>query len=169
MKSWIRGLLLLGIVGLALPVRAENSFGLGAQIYQTTDSLPKPFEENGLAPVISYRLDLAEPLKLQVEGVYYADEGYAGSRKESFAPQAFLLFGGDLYAGLGLGMLISDGEWSDAPFYALRAGYTIRMFPALHLDLYANYEFANWDGINELDEDLDSDTIGLGAALRFLL
>ena len=102
------------------------------------------------------------------DGVLYPD-GYAGSAKDVLSPQAFLLLGQGLYAGLGVGTLYADGDFSDTPFFIARAGLDIALFPALHLDINANYEFSDWDGINELDDNVDTDTVTLGAALRFLL
>lgn len=168
MKSNMMRWVMVALCGLAVQVQAESSLGLGARYFQTVDSLDKPFEESGLAPLISFKMDMASLLHLQVDGVLYPD-GYAGSDKDVLSPQAFLLLGSGLYAGLGVGTLYADGEFSDSPFFIARAGLDIALFPALHLDVNANYEFSEWDGINELDENVDTDTVTLGAALRFLL
>ena len=168
MKSWMLRATLVALCGVALSARAESSLGLGARYFQTVDSLDKPFEEDGLAPLISLKLELASLLHLQVDGVLYPD-GYAGSVKDVLSPQAFVLLGQGLYAGLGVGTLYTDGEFSNNPFFIARAGLDIPLFPALHLDLNANYEFSDWDGINDLDDNVDTDTVTLGAALRFLL
>lgn len=168
MKSFLNVLLAMAVVVCVSSARAESSLGLGAHYFRTVDSLDKPFDEDGLAPVISYRADLIPLLMLQLDGVLYPD-GYAGSEKDVFSPQAFLLVGSGIYAGVGVGTLYADGDFSDSPFFALRAGVTLALFPALHLDINANYEFSNWDGINKLDKNVDSDTVTLGAALRFLL
>lgn len=156
------------LCGLSLNAPAGNSLGLGAKYFQTIDSLDQPFEEKGLAPVLSLRSELTSLLSLQVEAVLYPDE-YAGSPKDVLSPQAFLLVGQGLYAGLGVGTLYADGEFADSPFFVARAGLDLALFPALHLDINANYEFSEWDGINELDDEVDTDTVTLGAALRFLL
>lgn len=168
MKSWMIRMLLVVGCSLAVSARAESSLGLGAHYFQTVDSLDKPFEEDGLAPVVSLKMEMASLLHLQLDGVLYPD-GYAGSEKDVLSPQAFLLLGSGLYAGLGVGTLYADGEFSDSPFFIVRAGVDIALFPALHLDINANYEFSDWDGINDLDENVDTDTVTLGAALRFLL
>ena len=162
--KWVVLLLLVG--GSA--ARGESTLGLGALYFQTVDNLDKPFQEDGLAPTVSLRTDVLPLLMLQVDGVLYPDR-YAGADKDVFSPQAFLLLGRGLYAGLGVGALISGGDVADQPFFAARAGATFRLFPALHLDVNANYEFTDWEGINELDERVDTDTVTLGAALRFLL
>ncbi len=168
MNSCVMRWVLVALCGLAVSARAESSLGLGARYFQTVDSLDKPFEESGLAPLISLKMELAPLLHVQVDGVLYPD-GYAGSAKDVLSPQAFLLLGQGLYAGLGVGTLYADGDFSDTPFFIARAGLDIALFPALHLDINANYEFSDWDGINELDDNVDTDTVTLGAALRFLL
>ena len=155
------------VVLCAVGARAETSLNLGARYFQTIDSLQKPFEEKGLAPTLGLRFGLAPLLSLQVDGVFYP-ENYAGSLKDVISPQAFVLVGSGIYAGVGVGTLISDGEFSDSPFFIVRAGLDIAIFPALRLDINANYEFAEWEGINELDENVDTDTVTLGAAVRFL-
>jgi len=51
---------------------------------------------------------------------------YLGSDEMLYQPQAFLLVGGFIYGGAGVGFGYIDGEWFDDPFYALRAGVDIR-------------------------------------------
>ncbi len=169
MKTWWLRFFMAAVCGMAISAQAESSIGLGAQYYQAMDSLEKPFSEDGFAPVISFRTDLGSMFGLQVDGVYYSDEGYAGSLKETFSPQAFLLLGRGLYAGAGIGTLISDGEFADNPLFVGRVGVNLEWFPGVHLDLNASYEWADWDGINVLNERVDSDTVTVGATLRFLL
>lgn len=168
MKSLLLRLLLVAACSLAVGARAETTLGLGAHYFQTIDSLDKPFEESGLAPLVSLRTDLGALLHLQFDGVLYP-EGYAGAVDDVISPQAFLLVGGGLYAGLGVGILYADDEFADDPFFIARAGVDIALFPGLHLDICANYEFAEWEGINDLDDNVDTDTVTLGAALRIVL
>lgn len=49
------------------------------------------------------------------------------------------------------------------PFYAARVGLDFVLLPRIHLDVNLNYRAGTFD---ELDE-ASSDTITLGAALRF--
>jgi hypothetical protein len=90
--------MLVALCSWAVSAQADSSLGLGARYFQTVDSLDKPFEESGLAPLISLKMELASLLHVQVDGVLYPD-GYAGSDKDVFSPQAFLLLGSGLYAG----------------------------------------------------------------------
>lgn len=139
--------------------------GGGAHYWRTVDSLDEPFDEDGLSPVVSLQVRPADLLALQLDLEFFPD-GYAGSREDVIAPQAFAILGSGLYGGLGAGWLYSDGDLSDDPFFIIRAGIDLELLPDIHLDVNANYHFAEWEGINEFDERVDSDTITLGAAVR---
>lgn len=52
------------------------------------------------------------------------------------------------------------------PFFGLRAGFDIHLLPYIFLDINANYRFEDWDDISDVDEDISTDTITLGAAVR---
>ena len=165
-KNWV-----IGCVALALTAGAWVAEGIeigaGARYFKTIDELDGPFEESGLAPLLTIRGELASLLHLQADLVLYPD-GYAGSNKDVFAPEGFLLLGKGVYAGLGVGTLVADGDVGD-PFFIARAGVNLELLPSLSLDINANYEFAEWDQVNTIDKDADSDTITLGAALRLAL
>ncbi len=151
--------------GMAVGSAQALQIGGGAQYFKTIDDIGGDFEDNGLAPVVSIKGYLAEYLALQGD-VELRDSGYAGALKDVTIPKVFLLLGKGLYGGLGAGWLYSDGDISDSPFFILRAGLQTELVSGLFLDINANYEFAEWDGINEIDENVDSDTVTLGAALR---
>ncbi len=82
-----------------------------------------------------------------------------------WSPEAFVLVGGTIYAGAGVGIYYSDGVFNNSPFFMLRAGLDISILPFLSLDINANYRFNDWGSLDS--SDLDTDTIRLGAALRF--
>lgn len=164
MKRWIMGVTMVGLLAaLAVPAQATG-VGAGARYFKTIDELDGPFEEDGLAPLLTIKQDLAALLSVQLDVVLYPD-GYAGSSKDVLAPEAFLVLGQGLYAALGAGSLYSDGDFGD-PFFVARVGVDLELLPGLHLDVNGNYEFAEWEQINEIDDEADSDTITLGAALR---
>ena len=64
-------------------------------------------------------------------------------------------------------MYFTDGTFSDTPFFMLRAGIDFPILPFLFLDINANYRFNDWDTFST--HDLDTDTIRLGAAVRFAM
>jgi hypothetical protein len=100
-------------------------------------------------------------LELDLE---YFPDGFAGSTEDAFSPQAYLLIGRGLYGGAGVGVTYSDGETSDL-FYAAKIGFDIAIIPHVSLDINANYRFNDWSLIDEVD----TDTVTLGALVRFRL
>ncbi|OGV60943.1 MAG: hypothetical protein A2498_07370 [Lentisphaerae bacterium RIFOXYC12_FULL_60_16] len=169
---WLAVAILAGLMVFEGTMQAgEHFIGGGAHYFKTIDAIDNDdgeFDENGLAWVVSYQYQFGAIFKIQAD-LELLPEDYAGSPEKVWAPQAFLLLGRGLYAGLGVGTLYSDGEWADKPFYAIRAGLDLELLPRLHLDINANYYFNDWDSVNTLDEDVDSDTITIGAAARFQL
>lgn len=93
-------------------------------------------------------------------------EGFMGSRKTVYAPQAYLIVGRSLSGAVGIGWYYSDGDWADQPFYALRAGMEFTLLPKIYLDLSANYRFTKWGALKDSEVDIDTDTIMLGVAVR---
>ncbi len=85
------------------------------------------------------------------------------------APQAYLLLGRAIYAGIGIGTTYIDGEFADEPFYALRGGFCLELLPRLYADLYATYRFNDGVDVKDAVDDIDTDTLFLGAMARFSL
>ncbi|HSO67327.1 MAG TPA: hypothetical protein VLP30_05670, partial [Desulfatirhabdiaceae bacterium] len=79
--------------------------------------------------------------------------------------EAYLIIGSSLYAGLGIGIWYADDKFMEEPFYALRAGVDLEILPSVYLDINGNYRFNNWN-YEEIKEDIDGDTITLGAIVR---
>lgn len=155
------------VAALAIPARADSSLGFGLRGFRTVDSLEKPFKDTGMGGYVNWRSQWNDWFAGMVELDIYED-GFAGSRDEVLAPQAFLVVGDSLYAAVGGGILFSDGNLADAPFLALRAGVQGALTTWFMFDVSLSYEYAQWDGVNEIDERFDSDTVVLGAGLRML-
>ncbi|MBT3294063.1 MAG: hypothetical protein HN919_05590 [Verrucomicrobia bacterium] len=144
----------------------KHRFGVGAHYWVTADDIEfDNIDEDGFAWLVSYQLRPVMLLKFEV-ALEMLPDNFGGATEQVFAPQAYAIVGGWIYAGLGIGALYSDGEFSDEPFYALRAGFDFPILPHIHVDINANYRFIEWDSIGSLDEDLDTDTITVGAAVR---
>ncbi|MGB5983966.1 MAG: hypothetical protein WBG37_01580 [Desulfobacterales bacterium] len=94
------------------------------------------------------------------------DKGYAGADESVWSPQAYFLIGKGLYGGVGVGINYSDGDFANDPFYALRAGIDLEILPSIFLDINANYRFEKWD-FDRIEEDIATDTLTLGAILRY--
>jgi len=155
------------VLGLSVSaVRADSSIGFGARYYRTVDSMPNLFERSDIGFVLGYRTWWTDLISGQFDLVFYDDGGYAGTAKDLYSPQAFLLFGREWYAGFGAGLLFSGGDFSDAPFLILRAGYQHALANWLFLDTNLSYEYGEWGGVNEFDSSVESDTLVLGVGLR---
>ncbi len=87
---------------------------------------------------------------------------------DAYAPQAYVLFGSLVYAGVGAGWVYTNSSFADNPFYSLRAGLDLNLAPHLHLDLYGQYRFESRHDLQDDDRRIDTDTIFLGAAFRLV-
>ena len=58
-------------------------------------------------------------------------------------------------------------RFSKDPFFVLRAGLNLELLPSLFFDFNVNYRFEEWKDLQDRDTRIDSDTVMLGAALRF--
>jgi hypothetical protein len=148
---------------------AEHRIGIGGNYWRALDDLDASdldVDEDGIAPYLSYQFVPAGIVRFELDLEYYAD-GFGGATGSAYAPVAFVLVEFGLYAGVGIGVTVSDDlddNVSD-PFYAARVGWDFQILPRLHVDLNANYRtntFADLDGY-------DSDSITLGAAVRVAL
>jgi hypothetical protein len=106
---------------------------------------------------------------ISLEGnLEYFTDGFGGANAGALSPQAFILLGGALYGGLGIGITYNDqlqgSDWTD-PFYTARVGLDIELLPRIHLDIHANYLF---NSFTEID-GADTDSITLGAIGRIAL
>jgi opacity protein-like surface antigen len=143
-----------------------HRLGVGANYWKTIDEIDvADVEEDGFSWLASYQYAPVGLFKFEVDLEYFPDLG--GGTETVWAPEAFVIVGGTIYAGAGVGIYYSDGDWADEPFYMLRAGFDMPILPFLFLDVNANYRFNDWDTFST--HDLDTDTIRLGAAVRFAM
>lgn len=142
-----------------------NRIGAGVNYWRTIDNLDNhSFDSEGLSVIGTYQYwPSLLGLELDVE---WFDNGFGGSSKDVFAPQALLLVGTWIYAAGGLGYYFTDGDFAQDPFFVLRAGLNLELLPSLFFDFNVNYRFEEWDALQDRDTDIDSDTVMLGAALR---
>jgi hypothetical protein len=145
--------------------RGMHRIGFGANYWKTIDDIDEDFDSHGFSYIASYQYGFVPFVKFEAGLEILPD--MAGASNTVLAPELFVTFGALLYAGAGIGVYYDDGEWGNAPFYMLRAGVDIPILPRTFLDISANYRFNDWDSL-ELS-DVDSDTIRLGAMIRFLL
>ncbi len=144
----------------------NHRIGGGVHYWLSIDDIEEDdVDENGLAFILSYQYQMAGFFKLE-GNLEFLDEGYAGSDELVLSPQLYFLIGRGLYGGVGIGINYSAGEFADDPFFALRAGVDFEILPSIFLDIHANYRFEKWD-FEKIEEDIDTDTITLGAIVRF--
>jgi hypothetical protein len=142
---------------------ADYSLGLGIHYWRAVDDLGGSFDNSGVAGMFSYQYIPAGLFKLEGDLEYFP-KGFGGADDTAWSPQVYVLLGNRLYAGVGAGVIYSQGfsdEFSDV-FYAARVGTDFTLLPRTHLDINANYRFKDW---NQIDQ-ADTDTITLGAVLR---
>lgn len=103
---------------------------------------------------------------LKLEGNIEYIFNYLGSDLAMWEPSAYVLLGGLIYGGAGIGVSKLDEaeNWSD-PWYALRGGVNLPL-GGMGLDLYATYRFWSDDDLEDLTGD-DLDSITFAAVLRF--
>lgn len=170
--AWVAlaGLLLaFGLTTLcAAPAQAvEHRIGGGVHYWRTLDEIGDEFgdiDEDGLSALLSYQLAPGGLIKLQVDAEYF-EKGFGGAEDDAISPQVYVLLGGTVYAGVGAGIIYSDNfdDGESDIFYAARLGLDMTLLPRLHLDVNANYRTTDWDEL----EEADTDTITLGAVVRF--
>ncbi len=173
MKSWIVALAAGVIVSWGVTAHAEDTsgphrLGLGAHYWTAVKDIDvKDVDKDGFSWVATYQYKPgAFGLGLDVE---WKEKGFAGSTKDVYEPQAYLILGRALYAAAGVGGYYSDSEFAKDPFYLFRAGFDLELLPSIRLDIHAIYRFEEWNDLKSDDRNIDSDTITVGAALRIAL
>ncbi|MDP6491588.1 MAG: hypothetical protein QGH42_04045 [Kiritimatiellia bacterium] len=157
---------LLVAVATTANARTKHRLGVGAHYWLSADDIELDnVDTDGFAWLVTYQVRPIPLVKFEAALEMLPDNFY-GSSEQVFAPQAYAIAGGWLYAGIGIGVFFSDGEFIEDPFYALRAGIDVPVLPHIHVDINANYRFMDWDNINNLDQHVSVDTITVGAAVR---
>ncbi len=160
----ILGFLVCLIVVSAAGAHAGGRVGAGVTYWYALEDIDfGDFDRNGASWFLSYQSRGAYLIGWEAD-FEMMPEGFMASPEKVYAPQAYVIAGTSLYGAAGIGWYYSDGNWADQPFYVLRAGMELTLLPTIYLDLSANYRFTKWGNLK--DEDIDTDTIMLGAALR---
>lgn len=162
-RIWIViGLFSLGVTA-AKAGDAVSRLGLGANYWTAIDDIDVDnVDEEGFSYFVSYQY---RPGLLGLElDVEMLPDRFG---EDAYAPAAYVILGGAIYAAAGIGIVNQDSEWADDPFYALRAGLDLELLPSIYLDLSASYRFDSETKIKDAVDEIDTDTLFLGAALRF--
>lgn len=151
----------------SLAEAAEHRIGGGANYWVTIDEIEdsgNDIDDNGLSLIASYQFWTG------LFGIE-ADLEFLPDRfgESAIAPQAYFLVGRAIYGGVGIGTVYSNSEFSDEPFFALRAGLNLELLPGIYADIYGNYRFNDSAELDDETSDIDTDTVFLGAAIRIAL
>jgi hypothetical protein len=147
----------------------NHQLGGGVQYWRTIDDIDAAdfeFDEEGLSYLAAYQYLFTSLFRLEINLAVFPDD-FGASNDTVFAPQALALVGAGIYGGLGIGTYIVDGTIGEDPYYNIRVGFNIEVLPTIWLDINGNYQFTNFDDIKTIDEDIDTDTVTLGAMVRF--
>lgn len=168
MRQW---LFLIVLLFMALTAcnspAAEHRIGGGINYWVTFEDIEfdsKKFDKNGVAYLASYQY-WPGLLGLELDLEFLPDR----FGESAIAPEAYILLGRSVYCGLGIGILYSDGNFAEEPFFALRAGLNLELLPGLYADIYGNYRFNDSVELQGKETNIDTDTVFLGAVLRISL
>ncbi|MBN1296577.1 outer membrane beta-barrel protein [bacterium] len=183
MRHTMIGLSLFALFLIPVSVSAvDHTFGVGFHYFYTLDdissevddALGDAFHKDGLAINFSYRFKFNDHFGIIAEVQTYPD-GYLDA-ESSISPRILATLGQTFYIAGGVGWhrvewenltedLHDADEWTDS-FYLLRAGIEFPLLTQhLFLDINANYEFNEWNDIDEFDSDI----VTFGAAVKFTL
>lgn len=163
-KMMLAMLMALGLAGAA-SAETDHRFGGGVNYWVALDDIDvKDVDDNGFSYLASYQCR-GSLLGLGIDAEMLPDR----FGEDAYAGQAYLILGKAIYAGAGIGMNYTNGDFADEPFYSLRAGLDLEIVSGLHLDIYGNYRFNDKTDLEGENTNIDTDTIFLGAALRVSL
>lgn len=173
------GLALVAALAMAAEVEAgQHRLGFGMHYWKSVDEIQDSgfaglddIEDDGVSQVFSYQYIPKGFLKWEL-AVEYFSKGFGGSTEKAYSPQLYLLFGRGIYAGLGVGVTISDGFGDSStsdPFYGARLGFEMGILPRLDLDISTEYRFNAWSELESQVDDFDSEVWTLSAVLRLTL
>lgn len=166
MKNLLLIIMLLSTAAVATTSAAADAHRLGGGInyWVTLEDIEingKKFEDDGVAFLVSYQY-WPSLLGLELDLELLPDR----FGESAVAPQAYVLLGRTIYCGLGIGIIYSDDDFAEEPFFALKAGLNLELLPGIYADIYGNYRFNDSVEFKGDDTNIDTDTVFIGAALR---
>jgi len=155
--------LLLSVLLFSVAASAQtHRIGAGANYWVAVDDIDiDDIDENGFSYLASYQFR-PTLVGLQVDVEFLPDL----FGEDAVAPAAYVIAGKAIYAAAGVGIINSDGDWADDPFFAFKAGLDLEVIPMVFLDISASYRFNPDIDIEDAVDDIDTDTVFLGAAAR---
>ena len=158
--------MLFASLAIGADSQKSSHFGIGANYWKAVKDIDvQNVDKNGMSWLLTYKYAPDTLLKLEADLEVFK-KGFAGVTENVYAPQAYVILGAGLYAGLGIGTYYADGGFADSPFYAFKAGLDLELLPSIWLDINANYRFNEWGNLGDVAENISTDTVTIGAALR---
>ncbi len=146
----------------ALFAEGASNFGLGVNYFTAIDDLSSDIDKDGFSYFISYQY---RPGLIGFEAnfevlpdIYNVD---------AITPSAYLIVGKTLYAAVGMGIMQYDGHWANDPYYGLKLGLNLSLTESIILDVFGKYQISSKVDIDNAIDNIDTDTIYLGGAVRF--
>ena len=159
------------VVAEAMAANRGTGFELGAGAtywYSIDAAKDQSFDRDGLGWMITSRIPLSDFFAIGLE-VEQSPDNFVFLSKRLYLPSVYAVLGNGIYGAIGIGTYYYDGDFYGDTWYALRAGFKVPVITdALVLDVNINYRVEDWDGIKEVGDNVDTDTLMVGAALRLL-
>lgn len=155
--------------GVNAATRDDFELGIGATYWYSIDEAKdKSFDRDGLGWMLSSRFSLSRVFSLGLE-VEQSPDNFVFLDEKLYLPSAYAIIGDGIYCGLGVGTYYYDGDFYGDVWYALRAGFKLPIISRLLvLDVNVNYRVEDWHGIKKAEDNVDTDTLMVGAALRLV-
>jgi hypothetical protein len=155
---------------LANDARAEGTTSLGGGVHYNKyvdDIDSDDVDDEAFSYVVALRHSFGFLLGFEAD-IEVQPEDMTAREEDTIIPQAYLYVGKVVYAGAGIGVGYYDGDFADEPNYYLRAGLDLEILPGFYLDVAARYVVQDIEEIeDEIDDNVDTDTITIGANARF--
>lgn len=161
MMTLLAALMAAGLLS-AQAQESSGRFGGGVNYWVALDDIDiDDVDEDGFSYFITYKKESGLfGLQLDLE---YFDSRF---QDDAYAPAAYLIAGNAIYLSAGIGW-VYENDWADDPFYALKTGLDIALTKRIHLDLGVSYRVEGSVDLDDAIDDIDTDTLYLGAAVRF--
>ena len=171
----MRKLVLAALAAILVAAEAKAAYGGDFEIgvgatywYSIDEAKDKSFDRDGLGWMISSQFPLSKAFAIGLE-VEQSPDNFVFLDERLYLPSAYAIIGDGIYCGLGVGTYYYDGDFYGDVWYALRAGFKVPLLGnGLVLDVNVNYRVEDWDGIKDATDDVDTDTLMIGAALRLV-
>lgn len=169
MHKMIQTMLFISLITMTATtaIAAEHRIGGGVNYWVALEDIEvgdNKLDDDGLAFFGSYQY-WPGLFGLEVDVEFLPDR----FGESAVSPQAYLLLGKGIYAGVGIGTTYTDSDFVDDPFFALKAGFNLELLPGIYADIYGNYRFNDTADFDNEDSDIDTDTVFLGVAVRIAL